>query len=753
MSNEIKGKAECIRILFKKDDFLIALFKTIKSDTDNPMPKSFSLKGEFVAEQGNEYIVHGLLDEQASKKYDNSYSVISSRKDIDLNTESRESVENFLKNVMTESLYEKLIKLDDPINALETGDYETLTSIDGIGNSKAEKAINLYFSQKDLSSVYIELSEFNITPKAIRKIVTHFKSPELAVKSIKDNPYILTKVDGYGFKKADNIFLNSGGDPNDKRRIVAYVEYMFEQEYDKGNSYVTPSQYIANIGEFLPNASKELLKFAGSHVIDNDDYIYIDDENGKRISSREIYNVELEIAKELDRLLNAESNINLDKGIDEAIKRAEEVNGFAYDEIQVGAIHKMAQENVFMLQGSAGTGKTSTLMGYLNAVVDNGYDYATTALSGKAADNLTRVTGRKGRTIHSLIKAKPGEEPYYNSKCKLPYSVIVVDEISMVNINIFLQLLKAIKTGSKLIVLGDFAQLDSIGVGVMHGMIKNRDIIPTTILKKIHRQAQDSGIITHSISARKGKKPYELELKSGEAIYGVNEDLKYNILNDSLEHNILYEVVDEFKEQIAQYDISDVQILCSTKMSGKTSTYEINQEAQKVYNPFSANNIGIELGYKDNKYHVRVGDKVINTKNNPDTVSPDNKSRPIYNGNTGLVKDLTYDKDGDAQLTIDFDGIGEVIVEGTPIDSIQLGYAITIHKSQGSTIKSVIFALPFHYMLNSKELVYTGMTRASDYLCMITTAKSFKHALRTSSTKTKKTNLQYLIKDNIKENN
>ena len=158
----------------------------------------------------------------------------------------------------------------------------------------------------------------------------------------------------------------------------------------------------------------------------------------------------------------------------------------------------------------------------------------------------------------------------------------------------------------------------------------------------------------------------------------------------------------------------------------------------------------MELGYKDHKYYLRVNDKVINMKNNKLTESPEGIERHIYNGSTGIVKDITVEGKN-YSLIIDFDGIGEVVVEGKALNNIQLGYAMTIHKCQGSTIKCVIFALPYHYLLNTKELVYTGMTRASEMQYIITSPRSFKRAIKNTSVKKKKINLARLIADELQK--
>lgn len=737
----IKGKAVCERILFKKNNFVIALFKPLDEYADK-MPESFSMKGDIYVSPREEYQIHGQLDKKTS--YEDSYNAIRVAKDIDLNKEDRKSVQLFLETATSEKRAQAIMDtLEDPIDVLENKDILKLSTVKGIGNATAEKIIDRYFSHKDYSSAYIELSKYGLTAKAIKKICDNYGDPDKAIAIINENPYNLTEVDGYGFTRADSIFLNiPENKPTDKRRVRAYIEYMFEKEEDDGNSWMTPQDFVSNLKEFIPNAD---LHYAVDYIQNSDKYVYLSNGEDKRLATKRAYELEIKIVKELNRLMSRPTTMKLDN-YDKSIELTEKQNGWKYSEEQRKAIDDMVDKNVYMLQGLAGSGKSTTINAFLNIVEAHGYSYSQCALAGKAADNLTKVTGKQGYTIHSLLGFDFEKNGFaYDRKDPLPANVVVLDELSMVNAQIFYSLIKAIRTGSKLIMIGDYGQLESIGVGVMGGLIASKRI-PMTLLKKIHRQAQDSAIITHSVNVRSGQKPKDLELTAGSnEIYGVKEDLEYIVVGDDEEDKILNHSIAKFKEALNTYDISDIQIICSTKKTGRTSTYDLNRLAQMVFNP-SEDVPFIELGYKDNRYKVKVGDKVINTKNNRNTLSPDGMVTPIYNGNTGVVTDIKIDEDGE-HLLINFDGIGSVIVEGDAVKNIELGYAITVHKSQGSTIKCVIFALPFHYLLNTKELVYTGMTRASDYQVIITSPRSFKRAIKTTTVSKKRTHIKRIFEE------
>lgn len=738
--NSIKGSAICTRILFEKGDFMIAKFTAKDKNTDT-LPKSdFSLKGNMAVTVNRTYYVEGDVDTGTS--YKNSYDAVSVRGDYNLSSGSDEDIMAFLTTFTTETRASNMIEAigrDNIVKVLESQDIDTLTEVKGIGFATAEKIVNGYLLEKDYSEAYVKLSKFGLTKNAIRQICIGFKSIDVAIKKVEDNPYVLMEISGFGFTKADNAFLSfPENKPTDKRRVVAYIKYLFQSIEDEGHTWLDARQFVAKIKSFIPDAD---LKYAVEHVKESKDYIVEPyGEGGFRITSSELYELENQIANELERIQNADCTMKLDKYMD-SIRLTEKQNGWNYNEEQYEAIDGMVNNNIYLVQGLGGTGKTATMQGFLSSLNAAGYRFEQCALSGKAADNLSQVTGHEGMTIHRLLGAGQGENGgfAFGDKLKLHTNAVVLDELSMVNARIFLALLKAIPSGAKLIMLGDFGQLEAIGVGVMAGIIRSK-VFPMTLLKKVNRQAQDSAIVTHSISVRGGHVPEGLKMDTNEPeIHGAKQDLKYIFVNNAREDMIFDKTIEEFKVAIEKYPIEDIQILCSTKTSGKVSTYELNQTAQKIYNPYQVGDDQIKLGFSDTPYFLRVGDKVINMKNNRVEYTNGENAR-IYNGNTGVVLSITGNT-----AKIRFDGIGDIVVSGDALNYIQLGYAITIHKSQGSTIKCVITAIPFHFLLNTRELAYTGMTRASDYQVIISSPRSFKRALEKTDVRSKQIMLHEFI--------
>lgn len=740
----------CTRIIFDasiKDPgsiFKIALFKDIKTK------KTYNIKGDMAIKVRKQYKIQA--HDSKNEKYSDQYDADDVRYDIDLEKATPRELRNFISNFTSEKRAKALSELPDIIKVLNDGDIDTLTSIDGIGESTAKTVLEGYNEQKDYSEAYIFFADYELTKKTIKKVCEHFKGVTTAIAKIEEDPYNLIEVTGFGFKKADEAFLmyckNTGKSTDDPRRSKAYVDHLFDEEYQKGNTWIKPKDLVNKLMDALPNTDiHKVIKYINTsdkfRTLNVKDNKY--GEACKRVVTKKNLILEMSIANELRRIAMAKTRIDL-HNVDNIIKMSEREQGWEYADEQKHAINAMLKNNVIIIQGTAGSGKSSAVRAYIDVLRANNYSFAQCALSGRAADNLSQVTLHHGSTIHSLIQY--GRKESYDKKNPLPYDVVVLDEISMVDDEIFLALLNAIPKGGKLIMLGDSGQLDSIGAGVMTGMINSYGI-PIVSLKEIHRQAKNSAIITHSIEYRKGSYPKELKFKPNvNSVYGVNKDLKYCFVDNKSEDQIAKVTLQEFNKSMENFDVDDIQIICPTKSAGATSTFKLNAYCQLLVNPQSPDKNEIKLGKDKTSYILREGDKIINVKNNRKVKDENREDAAIWNGNTGkLIKIINSSEGSFLYGLAEFDGIGKIILDKKAIKSIQLGYAITCHKVQGSTIPCVILALPFHYLLNSRELVYTGVTRASKYQVIVTSPKTFKAALKKTSKRKEKTNLAMFIRE------
>lgn len=732
--------AICTRVLFYKNGFTIAKFKLAESG------KEVSFKGNYYAIQDVKYYISGK--DSQDPKYPDTYWADVVRRDIDFSNMDKQGVSDYLHSIVAESIADAMIEqLDDPIKVLNDGDVEALTEVKGVGEFRANSILETHMNQIDISPLITALKPFKLTNKAIYKVLEHYNnSIDLAIKEVKDNPYKLSDVPGFGFMKADSAFLSSENYSQsamkDKRRIEAYVKYLFEEEFLNGNTWINGMQLQEKVKKYIGEVDWGDLM---NHINTSDEYMIIKGRNGSnRITTKENASLEYDTANMLVERVQSENNFKI-LNIDSTIEKVEKRQGFDFNDDQKDAMRLVFDSNISLIQGLAGSGKTTMMNGIINTYRDNGYSVISTALSGKASDNIMRATSNQAKTLHSLLMY--GTPQQFNLQKPLEYDIIVLEELSMVDLRIFNALLKAMKPKSKLIMLGDSKQLESISVGVMNSIIYS-NIIPSFTLTKIQRQAQGSAIITHSVPIREGYLNEDVTVKSNtNKRYGEYQDLEYVFLNNNAEESMYKYTLKRFKDSIEMYGIENTQILSATKNSGKNSTYHLNTVAQMIANPSNKNLKEFKITFgKDNEHYIlREGDRIINTKNDRTITDVDGNSMPIYNGNTGKL--LRIEDDGkDAFLIIEMDGIGTVSVPVNEKDNkIQLGYAITIHKSQGSTIKSVIVSLPFHYMLNSRQLLYTAITRASDYCCLITTPKTITSTLKKDASKTEQVNLGYFI--------
>ena len=416
------------------------------------------------------------------------------------------------------------------------------------------------------------------------------------------------------------------------------------------------------------------------------------------------------------------------------------IDGFEYCFTVPSHLLVLRREGQIFVTGNCGK---TTLVTAMLAVLKN-YSSVQTCLSGRAASRLGEITGQEGYTIHRLLGYPQGDKQgfEYHDENPLSYDIYILDEISMVDAYLFYYLLRAIPNGAKLVCLGDPGQLESIGCGnIAHDMI-NSEEIPTVTLTKIHRQAAKSAIITESIKIRNGQQIISKDWV-GEDIRGELQDLHIDCFSDKT--NTYYKIVQSFVSLMANKDfnIMETQIIVPVKNNGSACTYELNNSIQEMYNPEDRSKKEYS-GFSNGKpYILREGDKVMNVVNNYKT------SPPIYNGNIGIIRYIDYDEDMDEEIMlIDFKGIGEVKVPKESWNNIELGYAITVHKSQGDQANHIIFGLDFtSYSLLSREMIYTGITRAKKKCDLIAQTGALRMAISKEGVSKKQTHLQQCLYD------
>ena len=734
----VKVKAEIEGIRFYRDQWGIIVCSIDKV-----------LKGEFIGDlnamvfKGNmpepvlgaTYII--IADYVEDPKWGRQYNIKSIYTDVSFDKNDKSGRQKFLLNLFTPSQVQAMYDVyDDPFSVLDAEDVEKLVQIKGCGIKTADLWIRKFKKNINIARIFVELEDYGLTNNMIKHLMDRYNSPDLIIEKVKTNPYVLVnEVDGIGWKRADEIALAGNIKPDSPMRIGAYIVYYLDMCGENGNSWITPDELLGaildNLGEEIPDENITMaIKELGNKLWWNEDK--------DKIGLSKYYKIEYRVAEELIRIRDAESNIHCDNW-KERIEHLERNQGWDFTEEQMNGIETVLNNNVTVIHGLAGTGKTSVVSGVLEAL--NNYSSVMCALSGRAASRMSEITGKTGYTIHRLLGYPKGANEYqgfeFNQDCKLPYNLYILDEISMVDSRIFYYLLRAIPDGAKLICLGDSGQLEAIGCGnVAYDMIHSSEI-PTIELTKIHRQAAKSAIITQSIAVRNSKQIVEKDWVGTET-RGELQDLELHCYSDS--SNTFYEVMEIFSKLMAQkdFDIMDCQIIVPIKTRGDACTYKINNTIQELYNPASKNKKEITRLSNNNPFILREGDKVINTINNY------RLETPIYNGNIGIVKSIWYSEEADSRImTIDFIGIGNVDVPEEAWNGIELGYAITVHKFEGSQSKNIIFGLDFSsYSLLTRELIYTGITRAQKKCYLICQTGALRYATAQQSVSTKQTHLQ-----------
>lgn len=613
---------------------------------------------------------------------------------------------------------------------------ERLAEIKGISSDKAEKIGKSYLEIQSMQSIMMFLQQYGISTQMSVKV--HQVLGGNAVNVIKENPYILAEcVDGISFKTADGIAHLMGIPKNSPKRIKSGIIYLLNRIcYSQGHSYYPKEALIDELMANLSVSRDEISN--GITALELDHQIYTSDINGDTVCYPAFYfSAEIYVAQRIASMSVTSPIYTLkDKEISKLIGIIESENGISFAKEQKDAVREAVLSSCMIITGGPGTGKTTTINAIIRTLSEMNLSIALAAPTGRATKRLSQVTGLEAKTIHRLLGFKAGENPdtqrfAYDESTPLPYDVIIVDEVSMVDIQLMYYFLKAVKKGAKIILSGDADQLPSVAPGNVLKDIIGSGIIPVIRLNNIFRQAQESLIITNAHKINNGEMPVITDTKKD-----------FFFLRRNTSENALYTIMELYKSRLPDsYDINPVnaiQVLSPSK-KGVVGSINLNHQLQKLINP--PNIAKAEYAYGQTIF--RVGDKVMQIKNNYDISwkRPNGEvGEGIFNGDQGIIREISVT---DKVMVIVFDDDKETEYLFSDLDSLDLAYAITVHKSQGCEFPFVIIPVcNFAPMLMCRNLLYTAVTRAKNMVILVGTEGACKKMIDNNNEQKRFTGLE-----------
>ena len=604
----------------------------------------------------------------------------------------------------------------DSLNMIENHP-ERLLEIRGITEERLEEIKNSYAESKALRDLMTILAPFKVTPATAMRIYQHFGPG--GVPLIRQSPYRLCQVSGFGFKRVDAIVQKSGGDLHDPMRIQGALFYAVEKSRSEGGHlYIEAGALMTSalqlLNEKIPATENRI---TGEQVRNELETMILTDvvvSNKGNIYLPHVFTQESDTAvKAVKMLLEAPQPVNLAPVMEQVKSRL----GITLSRKQAEGVAKVFRHNLSIITGGPGTGKSTILKAVIEIyrILYPKLKIKLAAPTGKASRRMAETTGiQDAQTLHSLLGLHGEDSGWQKKKDPLDADLLIVDEASMMDMWLAYQLFSKVKPHSRLLLVGDVDQLESVGAGSVFSELIQSGLIPVTVLDEIFRQSKDSLI------------PYNArEINNERAELRYSEDFSFSKADSQEETAELIRAF--YKREIARVGMQQVQILSPFRSEGEASAVGLNEAIRQEVNPAAPNKPEVQFGGK----LFRMGDRVMQTKNDYDIALRDRGGNQtgtgVFNGEIGTVTGI-----GSGIVTVNFEGrFADYPLES--LNELELSYAMTIHKAMGSEYDTVIIPLlPAHKVLLSRNLLYTAVTRAKRRVILIGNKRAIYMAVHKS---------------------
>ncbi len=595
---------------------------------------------------------------------------------------------------------------------------ERLVEIKGISERKAMEIAEQVAEKRDLRQAMIFLQQYGISLTLAVKIYQQYGQEVYSI--IKENPYRLADdINGVGFRIADEIASKVGIHTDSDFRIRSAILYVLIQATMEGHTYLPEDELTRRTSELLEVAPEYISKHYMDLTIERK-LIMKENDGQTAIYAATFYYMEANTATMLSQLDVSYDVADLE--IEQRVGRIEKQTGVELDEKQLDAVKEAVRNGLLVITGGPGTGKTTTINTIIKYFEIEGLDIFLAAPTGRAAKRMSEMTGYEARTIHRMLELNGGmdgnEGFERNENNPLETDVVIIDEMSMVDISLMNSLLKAIVAGTRVILVGDVNQLPSVGPGSVLKDIIDANCFHVVQLTKIFRQASQSDIIVNAHKINRGE-PVVLDNKSMDFFFLKRYDADVII-------NVMLQLIKEKLPKFVEATSYDIQVLTPMR-KGNLGVERLNGILQQYLNPPAGNKKEKEYGGKI----FREGDKVMQIKNNYqlqwEVLSkygfPVDRGLGVFNGDTGIVKEINEYTE---IMTVTYDEEKVVEYPFKLLEELEHAYAITIHKSQGSEYPAVVIPLlSGPRMLMNRNLLYTAVTRARKCVTLVGSEECF----------------------------